>query len=193
MLKKNRSFFWGLKLGWPPAGNLNGKVGRHSGGFSSRSCTLQTSHGSGRTKLHQWWWAQFYSEGGEKTSDDFSPSQHLAKINLTSFLVKGAGWGGEGRQGGGRESQILEDPAQFLTLVVVSSQSIWKLRRFSQPSTFTFTTFTFCNCLMKNDLCHSLIVYHLKRMRLHWKLVKYMFRNLSIWGSFVQCNRKRYQ
>ena len=23
-------------------------------------------------------------------------------------------WGGEGRQGGGRESQILEDPAQFL-------------------------------------------------------------------------------
>ena len=87
MLKKNRSFFWGLKLGWPPAGNLNGKVGRHSGGFSSRSCTLQTSHGSGRTKLHQWW-AQFYSEGGEKTSDDFSPSQHLAKINLTSFLVK---------------------------------------------------------------------------------------------------------
>ena len=102
-------------------------------------------------------------------------------------------WGGEGRQGGGRESQILEDPAQFLTLVVVSSQSIWKLRRFSQPSTFTFTTFTFCNCLMKNDLCHSLIVYHLKRMRLHWKLVKYMFRNLSIWGSFVQCNRKRYQ
>ena len=81
--KKNRSFLWGLKLGWPPAGNLNGKVGRHSGGFSSRSCTLQTSHGSGRTKLHQWWWAQFY-----KTSDDFSPSQHLAKINLTSFLVK---------------------------------------------------------------------------------------------------------
>ena len=65
MLKKNRSFFWGLKLGWPPAGNLNGKVGRHSGGFSSRSCTLQTSHGSGRTKLHQWW-AQFYSEGGRK-------------------------------------------------------------------------------------------------------------------------------
>ena len=33
-------------------------------------------------------------------------------------------------------------------------------------------------------------VYHLKRMRLHRKLVKYMFQNLSMWGSFVQCNRK---
>ena len=50
-------------------------------------------------------------------------------------------------------------------------------------STFTFTTFTFCNCLMKNDLCHSLFVYHLKRMRLHRKLVKYMFQYLSMWGS----------
>ena len=23
------------------------------------------------------------------------------------------------------------------------------------------TTFTFCNCVMENDLCHSLFVYHL--------------------------------
>ena len=52
------------------------------------------------------------------------------------------------------------------------------------------TTFTFYNCVMENDLCHSLFVYHLKRMRLHRKLVKYMFQNLSMWGSFVQCNRK---
>ena len=47
-------------------------------------------------------------------------------------------------------------------------------------STFTFTTFTFCNIVMKNDLGHSLFVYHLKRMRLHRKLVKYMFQNLSM-------------
>ena len=43
-------------------------------------------------------------------------------------------WGGEGRWGGGGESQILEAPAQFLAIVVVSSQSIWKLRRYSQLS-----------------------------------------------------------
>ena len=99
-------------------------------------------------------------------------------------------WGGEGRRGGGGESQILEDPAQFLKTVIVSSQLIWKLRRSSQLS---LSTFTFCNIVMKNDLGHSLFVYHLKRMRLHRKLVKYMFQNLSMWGSFVQCNRKRYQ
>ena len=50
-------------------------------------------------------------------------------------------WGGEGRRGGGGESQILEDPAQFLKTVIVSSQLIWKLRRSSQLSLSTFTFF----------------------------------------------------
>ena len=45
---------------------------------------------------------------------------------------------------------------------------------------FSTFTFTFCNIVMKNDLGHSLFVYHLKRMRLHRKLVKYMFQNLSM-------------
>ena len=60
----------------------------------------------------------------------------------------------------------------------------------SQPhpslSQFTFTFHFFLLSFIST--CWSQTTW--RGGRLHWKLVKYMFQNLSMWGSFVQCNRK---
>ena len=81
--------------------------------------------------------------------------------------------------------QLLLFPTSYLWRVD-GSASVFSSQPHPSLSLFTFTFHFFLLSFIST--CWSQTTW--RGGRLHRKLVKYMFQNLSMWGSFVQCNRK---